>query len=328
MRGIDISHYQIIDWSKVKTDFIIQKCTEALTFKDPTYAKNKQECAKRNIPFSAYHFFRDVDPILQAEFFVKTAGDCQYYILDFEIHISNPVEKCNAFLGKVEELTGKKPIIYLNSSTAKSYDWDTNWPLWIANYNINDGTQHLNPDTGKWDKFWAHQYTSRGKVEGISGFVDLNYMPNKETIMNYTPYSQTDLRWRFKFLGNSWSTIGSYGCYLTSLSMMVGKRPDEVNEILKKAGAFDKDFIKQEEAAKALGLDFLGREYNINNEPHFTPTIKEVNYNRTGTKFSQHFVLRIIENNIKYIIDPLGGVKRNIAYYPFRSYRLFKKKLP
>ena len=146
--------------------------------------------------------------------------------------------------------------------------------------------------------------------------------------MTYTPFSQRDYRWRWKRLGNSWSTIGGYGCYLTSLAMMVNKRPDEVNEILKKAGAFDRDLIKQEEAAKALGLLFLGREYNINKEPKFSPTLKEVDMNRWIRGKQQHFVLRIIEGGRKAIIDPWTGTKQRIDYYNFVSYRLFKQKLP
>jgi hypothetical protein len=175
MRGIDLSHWNnITDYSKIK-DPVILKCTEGLDYVDPTYSvrKSKLNC------IGAYCFFRDVDPVKQAEVFVKTAGEVQFYILDFEIHIDNPVYKCNQFLERVEQLTGKKPIIYLNSSLARAYDWDTSYPLWLANYGNNDGTRHLNPDTGKWDNFWMHQYTSRGKVDGIQGNVDLNFMPNE-----------------------------------------------------------------------------------------------------------------------------------------------------
>jgi lysozyme len=327
MDGIDVSHYQKINWDKVKTDFVICKCTESTNYFDPTFDKNKTECRKRGIPFGAYHFARGTKG--EAEWFVKNVGQFNsddLLVLDYEIHLADPVPWCNAFLQKVKDLTGITPLIYLNSSTAKSFDWDTSWPLWIANYGDNSGIRHLNPPTGKWKEFKIHQYTSKGKVAGITGNVDLDYMDDDikpEIQIMYTPYSQRDIRWRFKFLGNSWSTIGGYGCYLTSLSMMVGKRPDEVNEILKKAGAFDRDFIKQEEAANALGLDFLGREYNIDKPPNWSPSIKEVKFGK-----SQHFVLRLVENGVKKILDPWDANKKRIDFYPFVSYRKFRKPLP
>lgn len=145
----------------------------------------------------------------------------------------------------------------------------------------------------------------------------------------YAVFSQRDPRWKNVKLGNSkTSTIGQYGCFVTCLSMMVNKRPDEVNEILKKAGAFNGDLLISEKAAEALNLEYKGREYNINNMPQYSPSIKEV---RMGK--SQHFVLRIIDKNDSLsskisgalIVDPWTGLKQRIDYYPFKSYRLFKR---
>jgi lysozyme len=317
--GIDCSHYNQIDWSKLNVNFVIAKATEGLTFKDPTYQASKAECSKRGITFGSYHFFRDVDPIVQAEFFVKNVGDLlegEMLALDFEIHITDPVGKCTAFLKRVEEMTGYKPIIYMYSSLA-NLDWDTSYPLWIADPSPK-------PRTGKWKDYFIWQYGQEA-VAG-AGRVDVDLM--NDNYFNppkpmYTPYSQRDIRWRFKFLGNSWSTIGSYGCKLCSLSMMVNKTPPEVNELLKKGGAFMKDLIIDEVAAKVLGLDYLGKDTNINNEPQFSPTIKEVKFNGY-----QHFVLRLFENGQKSILDPWDGQRKRIDFFPFVSYRKFKIKLP
>ena len=145
--------------------------------------------------------------------------------------------------------------------------------------------------------------------------------------MDYAKYSQRDWRWRWKRLGNSWSTIGGYGCFLTSLSMMVGKRPDEVNEILKKAGAFNKDLIISEKAAMALNSKYTGKEYDIDKPPSWSPSIKEVDMSPAKGK-QQHFCLRVIENGIRYIIDPWTGQRQRITFYPFVSYRCFRNKSP
>lgn len=130
-------------------------------------------------------------------------------------------------------------------------------------------------------------------------------------------------------------TIASVGCFLTCLSMMVGKDPVEVNEILKKANAFSGANMISDRAAKALNFDLLrgddpkipGKMNNVNYMPNWSPTIKEVKFKNT-----QHFVIRAIDKNNPvassfgtYIVDPWDGKMKAINTYPFVSYRLFKK---
>lgn len=195
-----------------------------------------------------------------------------------------------------------------------------------------DGKDYKEPAFKNWT-IW--QYTSRGRVEGISGYVDLNEAktpPDAPPEASYTPYSQRDPRWKNIKLGFGKYTIGSDGCFLTCLSMMVNKTPDVVNEILKKAGAFSGSLIISDKAAKALGLELLkgnsnipGKMTDINYMPEWSPSIKEVDYNAKTAVNDQHFVLRIIEDGKRYIIDPLDAKKKYINYYPkFISYRLFK----
>lgn len=83
-------------------------------------------------------------------------------------------------------------------------------------------------------------------------------------------------------------------------------------------------------AAKALGWEFHGREYDINKEPKFSPTIKEVDFSPAPGK-QQHFVVRGEDETGRYILDPYGGARRKINYYEekshaFVSYRIFEVK--
>ncbi|MBD3299729.1 MAG: hypothetical protein GF347_00040 [Candidatus Moranbacteria bacterium] len=149
----------------------------------------------------------------------------------------------------------------------------------------------------------------------------IQYLVLEDNKKEYSIFWQRDPRWKNLRLGFGRTTIGTHGCFITSLGMMVHKRPDEVNEILKNNGGFYKDLVKSPQAAKALGLDYNGRDYDINHMPTYSPSIKEVWMGR-----SQHFVLRIIENGKRYIIDPWTGRKEYINKYPFRSYRLFKQR--
>jgi lysozyme len=166
----------------MKIDFVIQKCTEGTTYKDPTYEKNKAGARSVGMLFSSYHFARGTDAIKEARYFVEKVRDIQQgelLALDWEISHPATVNWCLQWLKEVERLVGFKPLIYLNSSTANRLDWSpvikNNTGLWIANYGVNDGKRHENPPIGKWSFFAIHQYTSRGKIDGIVGNVDLNY---------------------------------------------------------------------------------------------------------------------------------------------------------
>lgn len=220
-KGIDISHYnKITDWNKIKADFIIQKCTEGVGYKDSTYDKNKIEIRKKCI-FGAYHFARGGDVIKEAEWFLKNLGEIQeddILVLDWEIQHPNPVGWCKDFLEIVKFKTGLTPYLYINDSTAKKYAWFKDYPFWIARYGVNNGTPSREPDFKDWT-IW--QYSSRGRVEGISGYVDLN---EAKTILatsgeltepstnGFTKFSQNDPRWKEDFIGGSNLKVKNYGC--------------------------------------------------------------------------------------------------------------------
>jgi lysozyme len=338
---LDISHYQTkIDWDKIK-DPVILKCSESLTYLDPTFKERREILRKKGLYLGCYHFFRDVDPIKQADWFLSHEHkEGELLILDFEINCENPVEKCKQFLDRV----GSK-WLYTNDARALKYSWSSDWNFWIARY--ADYTGKFYPDfKPKFCGWKIHQYTSRGKVNGIVGNVDMNYTPLSlleltqitqpgaisEPTIDYTVFSQKDPRWEDIKLGFGNYTIGSDGCFLTCLAMMTGITPDKVNEILKNDGGFSGSLIVSDKAAKVLGLQLLkgnsnipGKMTNINYMPDWSPSIKEVDYNSKTARNEQHFVLRVIEDGKRYIIDPLGGKKREINYYMFKSYRLFKK---
>jgi len=336
MKILDISHYQTkVDWNKIKYPVIL-KCTEALNYLDPTFKERQKILRDKGMYFGCYHFFRDLDPIKQADFFLANSdwklGDT--LILDFEINVSSTVEKCKLFLDRLKEKTGNTPYFYTNEARVLKYDWSLikDYPLWVAKYGVNNGQPGTEPKTGVWTEYTIWQYTSKGKIEGIDGYIDLNQLKASPASNSSTVYSQTDSRWKNIKLGFGNYTIGSDGCFLTCLSMMVGKTPDMVNEILKEAKAFSGSLIISDKAAKALGLELLkgnsnipGKMTNINYMPEWSPSIKEVDYNSKTERTEQHFVLRVIEDGVRYIIDPLEGKKREINYYKFKSYRLFKK---
>lgn len=192
MKGIDISHYQNeagkIDWEKLKASeykFCFVKCTEGTTYRDRFYEENKKGARKAGLVFGAYHFARLKDPIQEADHFCDTVGDLEegeIVILDFEVDGANQVDWCLKWLKKVEERLGFKPLLYTNEARVKSLNWqpvvDKNYGLWVAKYasQVIYVPEYLQrkPVSDEWP-FWAiWQFSSRAKVPGLVGNVDVN----------------------------------------------------------------------------------------------------------------------------------------------------------
>lgn len=184
LKGADISDFQgQPDFNKLKAelDFVITKATQGVGFTAGTLNRNKSEMRRVGLQHGFYHFANGGDPIAEANYFVGQIGDYQQgelLMLDWEIAHVNPAQWCLQWLQRVESGTGTKPIIYMNSSTAHSFDWSpviqNNNGLFLANYGVDDGSPHTAPDSAAWPFWMMWQYTSRGVINGIAGYVDLD----------------------------------------------------------------------------------------------------------------------------------------------------------
>jgi hypothetical protein len=138
------------------------------------------------------------------------------------------------------------------------------------------------------------------------------------TTATITPYSQKDPRWARVKLGNSEYTLGSSGCLITCLGMMVNRLPIEINRVLSLGKAFAQGgLLRHLVASEILGLKWLGVSYNKLLDPKFV-TVMETDY--YAPKFPQHFVLWLGDGSI---IDPLDGRKK-VNKYPIVGWRLYK----
>jgi hypothetical protein len=144
---------------------------------------------------------------------------------------------------------------------------------------------------------------------------------------SYTAYSQRDLRWCWKRVGRSGLRFYEHGCLITCLAMMLGRRPDELNDVLLAADAFSGANLRSARAAEILGLDYAGKVTEIERIPTSFPAIREVDYARDGGDFVRHFVLQLPgEDGGFFLVDPYGGVRRPLDYYRFISYRTFARR--
>lgn len=192
MKGIDVSkHNGVIDWDKVKVDFAIIRIGFGMyeNQKDEMFERNYTEATKINIPVGVYHYSyaKSVDEaIKEAELVIKWLNgrklDLPVYF-DIEDDSQKNVSRvildgmCEAFCNRIEK-AGYWAGIYSNkywaTSVISGIKLGKKYTYWIAQY--TDKCTY----TGDY-AIW--QYTSKGKVNGISGNVDMNEMV-KDIIQN------------------------------------------------------------------------------------------------------------------------------------------------
>ena len=175
MQGLDLSFWQK-DTYKTYIDnyaksFVIARATFGRTVdsccdKIYQYAKSKGKL----LGFYMFPLTSEGDARASAEWhyaqvkgYIGEAIPCVDWEATNGTDVSN-VEWAYQFLTRFKELSGVKPLIYMNSSCEASYDWSKvvkgDFGLWIANYGSNDGKDHGVPSLKHWP-FWAiHQFTS------------------------------------------------------------------------------------------------------------------------------------------------------------------------
>ena len=192
MNGIDISMWQRdINLSAIKADFVIVKATEGIGYVDKSCDMLFQKALSLGKKLGFYHFARPTannDPIREADFFYE---NCKGYfgkaipILDWEAENKQNVAYAKAWLDRVYQRSGVKPVIYMSESVANAYNWSSvanaDYGLWVAKYRDNNPDYNYNMANAgshpkvKWWKFYCMwQWTSTGRLNGYSGNLDCN----------------------------------------------------------------------------------------------------------------------------------------------------------
>lgn len=144
---------------------------------DAQFVANRDHARAANIPrmFYFYAYPGRSDGKVQAEQFHQFVGDLQNgesVALDIEddptygrVLIPSDVQWCLDFLNRCTELFGTKPMIYMNTNVKGRFDWTPvvkgGFSLWQANYGVNDGSAHTQPDPSPWQSNTIWQYTSK-----------------------------------------------------------------------------------------------------------------------------------------------------------------------
>lgn len=183
--GNDVASFQKdinFDEYSRNSQFIIVKASEGTTFKDPKLVRNQSEARRVGLGLGYYHFARPDTgntPEKEAAWFLSCIGTIrsgEVLVLDYEPNnqIQAWVDWCKAFLDFVFNKTNCRPLIYLNQSQVKQFNWksvvDANYGLWIAAYTNSPDLN--NGNIGQWPFAVMQQWTSSQQIAGISGNVD------------------------------------------------------------------------------------------------------------------------------------------------------------
>ena len=245
MKGIDVSkHNGVIDWDKVKVDFAIIRIGFGMyeNQKDEMFERNYTEATKVNIPVGVYHYSyaKSVDEaIKEAELVIKWLNgrklDLPVYF-DIEDDSQKNVSRvildgmCEAFCNRIEK-AGYWAGIYSNkywaTSVISGIKLGKKYTYWIAQY--TDECTY----TGDY-AIW--QYTSKGKVNGISGNVDMNEMV-KDIIQNKSkPQTTKSIEELAKeVIDGKWSNGEDRKTSLINAGYDYDKVQAKVNEIMKQS---------------------------------------------------------------------------------------------
>lgn len=188
---IDVSDWQSqIDWAKVKADGVVGaiiRYADGNTL-DKRFAENMKNAKANGLHVGSYIFSRAKTKAEAEAEATRLFNACKPYSPDMPLYIDLEVSTLSkyantvaqAFLNKMKALGGRGGV-YANLNwwnnylvdTAKNYSSN---PFWIAQYN---STMDYKPAS----KMGMWQYSSSGKVDGISGKVDMDkcYIPYWET---------------------------------------------------------------------------------------------------------------------------------------------------
>lgn len=188
--GVDVSsnnHHGIgdIDWNAVKTDgqsYAFVKATEGEGWANQYFVADANAAKAAGLQVGAYHYARPAaDPARQAADFAAqlalVPGQTLPPVLDLEVDEGKTpqelIDWTRTFTSELRRLTGRTPMIYTYRYFWTDYMANTTefseFPLWLAAY------QDRAPEPmGGWDKIAFWQRSDSGRVNGITGNVDMN----------------------------------------------------------------------------------------------------------------------------------------------------------
>lgn len=202
--GIDVSHHQAaIDWKKVKADgvqYAIIRCgyrgSAGGLNTDRYFKKNIEGAYAAGIPVGIYFYsiaITEAEAKAEANYCINLLKEYKHMVslpvaIDYEdrttrmvnadLSKSKAAKICEKFCETVKA-QGYTPMVYSYLSYFKNYlDGEylsKKYKIWYAHYSTKVGDTNNNGKTYISGDYEYWQYSSKGKVDGISGNVDCNF---------------------------------------------------------------------------------------------------------------------------------------------------------
>ena len=183
IRFIDISGNNSLKPRDVKSAIgaVMIKATEGTDYVSSACDPDVQDARRNGIPWGFYHYARGNDATDEADFFYR---NCRNYFdegipcLDWEEGQS--AAWVNAFVRRVHEMSGVWPWIYASKATFNGNPGvESNCGRWVAQWpgtstdTFSEAEAKTKPKLSE-GLVCAWQFTSKGRLPGYSGNLDLN----------------------------------------------------------------------------------------------------------------------------------------------------------
>ena len=194
-----MSRYQgDIDFARVRKDGISAvyiRSSLGSTYIDPKFEQNARNAQANGLLIGFYHYVTalSTSPVeSQARFCARTVRNNTFNMrlaMDFESFGGLSKRTLNAvartFMNTLAKESGKELVIYTGAYNARNL-WDQSlakdYPLWVAEYGPK-----LPEYNSKWPGWVGFQFSNKGSIDGIRGYVDLDQFTDGILLSNENP---------------------------------------------------------------------------------------------------------------------------------------------
>lgn len=199
IHGMDVSHYQgTVFWEAVGNNsrqyFVYLKASEGGDNTDRRYLENIELARRYGLKVGSYHFYRPRRPQYEQlrNFRAQCRPQDQDLVPMIDVEVTAGLSRqalCDSlhkFLRLVEQEYRQKPVLYTYRNFYNTYLYDEfdDYLLWIAQYNTD-----YEPCLRDGRDIFAWQYTEKGRINGITGYVDKNRLMGN--------HSMREIRYRY-----------------------------------------------------------------------------------------------------------------------------------
>ena len=191
VHGLDMSHYQgNVFWEAVGDNgrmfYVYLKATEGGSNMDKRYEENIYMARRNGLKVGSYHFYRPRQP--QEEQLRNFRAQCRPQhqdlipMIDVEVtsglRASALCDSLQKFLILVEKEYQQKPLVYTYTNFYNKYLSGAldGYKLMVAQYNDKEPVLNDEHDIFAW------QYTSKGRINGVSGYVDKSRLMGRHSM--------------------------------------------------------------------------------------------------------------------------------------------------